>query len=79
MKLKLKEFISIEAENANPISACYYLLETEPASGASRGSISRDFVTGKLPTAFDSSISMHFIHKSALYISALLISSILSL
>jgi hypothetical protein len=77
MKLKLKEFISIEAKNAIPISACYYLLETEPA--ANIGSILRDFVTGKLPTAFDSSISIHFMHKSELYTSALLISSILSL
>jgi hypothetical protein len=44
----------------------YYLSETEPASAASCGSILRDFVTGKLQTVFNSSILMHFMHKSAL-------------
>jgi hypothetical protein len=52
MKLKLKEFIPIEAKNAIPISACYYLLETEPVSAANIGSILRDFVTRKVTNSF---------------------------
>ena len=56
-----------------------YVLGTEAVRVEDRGSILRDFVAGKPPMAFEASILMHFIHKSALYVSALLKSSIVSL
>jgi hypothetical protein len=57
----------------------YYVLGTEAVRVENRGSILRDFVAGKSPMAFEASILIHFIHKSALYFSALLKSSIVSL
>jgi hypothetical protein len=44
-----------------------------------RGSILRDFVAGKSSMVLDALILIHFIHKSSLYVSALLKSSIVSL
>ena len=57
-----------------------YVLGTEAVRVENRGSILRDFVAGKSSSmAFDASILIHLRHKSALYVSAILKSSIVSL
>ena len=56
-----------------------YVIGIEDVRVENRGSILRDFVAGKSPMAFEASILIHFIHKSALYFAALLKSSIVSL
>jgi hypothetical protein len=57
----------------------YYILGTEAFRVENRGSIFRDLVAGKSSIAFKASILTHFIHKSTLYASALLKSSMVSL
>jgi hypothetical protein len=65
-----------EEEDRRGTAAVVY---TEAVRMENRGSILSDFVAGKSPMAFEASILIHFIHKSALYFSALLKSSIVSL
>jgi hypothetical protein len=52
----------------NECRFCYYLLETEPTSAESSGSILRDFVTEKSPMVFDSSISIHFMGPDLVFL-----------
>jgi hypothetical protein len=56
-----------------------YTTGAEAVRVESRGSIFRDFIAGKSSIAFVALILIHFMHKSALYTSALLKSSIVSL
>jgi hypothetical protein len=70
--------VSQDSVGTNTVIFCY-VLGTEAVRVENRGSILRDFVAGKSSMAFEASILIHFIHKSALYVSALLKSSIVSL
>jgi hypothetical protein len=53
----------------------FYVEGIDGVRTENRGSIFRDFVVGKSPIALKASALMHFIHKSALYESTLLKSS----
>jgi hypothetical protein len=46
------------------------VIGTEAVRLENRDSILRDFIAGKSPIAFEASILIHFIHKSAVYTSA---------
>jgi hypothetical protein len=56
-----------------------YMTGIEAFRVENRGSIFKDFIAGKSSIAFQASILIHFMHRSALYASALLKSSIVSL